>query len=77
MSEQQIRISLPLDDKGFLRRECPYCIRQFKMKITEEERNIEMENLLESYLTQSPRDSDEMETEIEKEIGRASCRERV
>lgn len=30
MSEKSIPISLPLDKDGFLRRECPSCLRQFK-----------------------------------------------
>ena len=30
MSETPIAISLPLDEDGFLRRECPNCERQFK-----------------------------------------------
>lgn len=28
--EYQIQISVPLDTDGFLRRECPHCMRQFK-----------------------------------------------
>lgn len=30
MSMSSYSISLPLDDDGFLRRECPHCLRQFK-----------------------------------------------
>src|SRR5207302_1564042 len=30
MSEVRLRISLPLDDAGFLRRACPSCVREFK-----------------------------------------------
>jgi uncharacterized Zn-finger protein len=39
MSTVTINISLPTDNEGFLRRECPYCKRQFKLIIqsTDEE----------------------------------------
>lgn len=34
MSKKSIAISLPLDKDGFLRRECPSCLRQFKWSPT-------------------------------------------
>lgn len=37
MSDMSISISLPLDEDGFLRRECPNCERQFKWWQTSEE----------------------------------------
>jgi hypothetical protein len=30
MSEHRLSFSIPLDDDGFLRRECPHCEREFK-----------------------------------------------
>ena len=30
MSQIKLQMNLPLDDSGFLRRECPHCQRQFK-----------------------------------------------
>ena len=32
MSETTVQVSMPLDDDGFLRRECPACERQFKWR---------------------------------------------
>jgi len=32
MDEISISLRLPLDDDGFLRRECPHCGRQFKQR---------------------------------------------
>jgi len=73
MSEQEILVSLPLDDEGFFRRECPYCIRQFKMEITEKELGNEVEALVESYLTETSSDSGERETVIETESESYYC----
>ena len=42
MSIIEIDIDLPLDEQGFLRRECPLCNRQYKIFKSEEER----ENLI-------------------------------
>lgn len=36
---EKIKVGLPLDDSGFLRRECPYCKREFKIEIVENEEN--------------------------------------
>ena len=40
MSEMSISMSFPLDDDGFLRRECPNCELQFKWWPTPEEENV-------------------------------------
>ena len=37
MSEIKINISLPLDDDGFFRRQCPFCCREFKVLLEKEE----------------------------------------
>lgn len=34
----QIELSIPLDSDGYLRRECPFCRKQFKVLIPEDER---------------------------------------
>src|SRR4051794_306969 len=36
MSEHSLSFSVPLDDDGFLRRECPACEREFKWRPTPE-----------------------------------------
>jgi hypothetical protein len=41
MSDLSIPISLPLDESGFLRRECPNCERQFKWWPTPDEDAVE------------------------------------
>lgn len=40
MSKTTVRVDMPLDDDGFLRRECPTCERQFKWRPGSEE-NVE------------------------------------
>ena len=35
MTEYIKKVSLPVDESGFLRRECPYCRRQFKVHMDE------------------------------------------
>lgn len=37
MSEIEMNISLPLDDDRFLRRECPLCLREFKVQLEQKE----------------------------------------
>jgi hypothetical protein len=37
MSETTVQVSMPLDEDGFLRRECPTCERQFKWRSGSEE----------------------------------------
>lgn len=37
MSEKQLSVSIPLDASGFLRQECPYCAREFKLEYPEDD----------------------------------------
>ena len=37
MSTIELSISFPLDEDRFLRRECPYCCKEFKVKVEEEQ----------------------------------------
>jgi hypothetical protein len=37
MSEEEISVLLPLDEDGFFRRECPLCMREFKIYLQKEE----------------------------------------
>ncbi len=58
MSDVEKTASIPLDDEGFLRRECPYCTREFKVFVPNEERDSENEE--EEYLgSGSEAESDE------------------
>ncbi|MCE5237600.1 hypothetical protein LLH23_03820 [bacterium] len=45
----EIEVSLPLDD-GHLRRQCPFCLRQFKVFIPEDERESYAASALERQL---------------------------
>jgi len=46
MSEIEISMTLPLDSDGFLRRECPYCKREFKVFPSQEENVVEKETVI-------------------------------
>lgn len=52
MSIVSFRIELPLDSDGFLRRECPLCVRQFKVETQEDDRQSLVQRELEAYLLQ-------------------------
>jgi len=52
MSIIAFNISLPLDSDQFLRRECPLCLRQFKIETQEADRQSLIERELEAYLLQ-------------------------
>jgi len=58
MSERVIHVELPLDSDGFLRRECPFCRRQFKVETTEQDRQSWIQHHLEVYLLQQGMESD-------------------
>jgi len=50
MSEVGMEISFPLDDDGFLRRDCPLCRGQFKVLVPEEQLKTLAQRGLEPYL---------------------------
>ncbi len=52
MSIISFNISLPLDSDQFLRRECPLCLRQFKIETDETDCQSLIERELEAYLLQ-------------------------
>ncbi|MHB0858004.1 MAG: hypothetical protein ACYC5M_10595 [Anaerolineae bacterium] len=45
-----MQISFPLDDT-FFRRECPYCIRQYKIEVPPDDLRVLAERLFEAYAT--------------------------
>lgn len=69
MADTTIRVYFPLD-AGFLRRECPYCHRAFKIQLLEQEIEDLASRLEESYLVEEskkreshgPEESEEMRT---------------
>jgi hypothetical protein len=52
MSTVSLPIELPLDSDGFLRRECPLCVRQFKIEAQEDDRQSLIQRELDAYLLQ-------------------------
>ncbi len=56
MSEERISIPLPLDDERFLRRECPFCRREFKIQISKEDLTNLAQNKLDSFLLEEKKD---------------------
>ena len=58
MSDFSFTISIPLDDDMFLRRECPYCKKQFKIKLEKGELNKSIQDLVDNFLLE---DSDKHE----------------
>ncbi len=52
MSIISFKFGLPLDSDQFLRRECPLCLRQFKIETTEANRQSLIERELHAYLLQ-------------------------
>ena len=60
MGDIEINISLPLDDEGFFRRECPFCRKEFKVMLTKEELVTLAQEGIDSFMTESEvkKDSD-------------------
>jgi predicted RNA-binding Zn-ribbon protein involved in translation (DUF1610 family) len=52
MSDVLMNVSFPLDDDSYFRRECPYCKDEFKINITDKQKNAIVHNLLDNYLSQ-------------------------
>jgi len=59
VSEIHISISMPLDE-GFLRRECPFCHKEFKIQLEEQDLEDLIQKGLDSFMTiQGDEDSEE------------------
>jgi len=63
MSEIQIEISLPLDG-SFLRRECPHCVRQFKVEAAREDIQGLSQRLLESFMVEDAASNEDVSDEL-------------
>ena len=50
MSDIQLNIEVPLDSQGFLRRQCPLCNMEFKIKVDEKELTDLITSGISSYL---------------------------
>ena len=63
MGDIEMHASFPLDDDRFFRRECPLCIKDFKIQIDEDELKDIGEKLMESFLLEQDREDDDGEEE--------------
>jgi hypothetical protein len=63
MSDIQFNVSFPLDDDGFLRRECPLCNREFKVKPTTAELQSDTERTAHALLAQEAESNPDAEGE--------------
>lgn len=68
MSEKWIEVPIPLDS-GFLRRECPNCLREFKVLPTEDEIGDLFREFQESYLLKAESSSSGEDGDGESEGG--------
>ena len=59
MSEIRMTLSLPLDDDGFLRRECPLCRREFKVMLEEAELISVAQEGIDSYMLEGREQADD------------------
>ena len=58
MGDIEINISLPLDDEGFFRRECPFCRREFKVMLTKDELGTLAQEGIDSFMTEAEEKAD-------------------
>ncbi len=59
MSDIEKNISFPLDTKGFFRRACPFCQREFKVLVEKEELNNLAQESLESFMVEKEKTVEE------------------
>lgn len=67
MSEIRIEVSLPLDGQ-FFRRQCPFCRRQFKVAISEEQLRTLTDKAVASFLLEARSTTGEMSSEELREV---------
>ena len=53
MGKIEMKITFPLDSDGFFRRECPFCNREFKIMIEENEKRDLAQKQIESFMLNS------------------------
>lgn len=67
MSDILLQVSLPLDSDQFLRRECPFCRRQFKIETTEMDRQSLVEQQIQAYLIEEGVTAQKEESDVADE----------
>lgn len=50
MGDVQLNVSMPLDDEGYFRRECPLCMKEFKVLLTKEELSDFEQKSMDSFM---------------------------
>jgi len=68
MSEIEMHISFPLDDDKFFRRQCPLCIREFKILLEENELEDITKKGIESFMLEQREEKDNLEEEQPEEF---------
>ena len=58
MNEITMNISIPLDDDGFFRRECPFCQREFKILLEKKELKQITQMGIDSFMVESEEEID-------------------
>lgn len=66
MAEEILKISIPLDDEHYLRRECKLCKKEFKIKIDEKDLKEEIDILARKYIDNDSENNSELVIEDKK-----------
>ncbi len=59
MSDIEKKISLPLDEDGYFRRECPLCHKEFKILLSQEELTELAQEGINSYMLEQQQETDD------------------
>lgn len=65
MSDIEKLLAFPLDEDGFFRRECPLCIKEFKVIVTKEELTDLSQKGIDSFMLEQEEESDKDFSETE------------
>jgi len=66
MGNIEINVSLPLDDDGYFRRECPFCRKEFKVMLTKEEMATIAQKGIDSFMSESNEKTDSEQSDSEE-----------
>lgn len=66
MDEITLKVSIPLDDERFLRKECPHCKQEFKIHTSSNELQNLAEKGIESFLTNDDENTESDDDETTK-----------
>lgn len=67
MSEITKNISFPLDEDGFFRRECPFCHKEFKVKLEKEELADITQKGIDSFMTEPEEETTDLDENRDSE----------